>query len=81
MQFEFVKYNVESELDFVEDNTEKINTLLTVYYRVSSSEDPHNIIPLLQQQLTIINLNSQRGDEMDQQREQECINYVNSLNN
>ena len=78
MQLIFKKYIVNTETDFVEDGIDKINTHLTVCAGIE--EDINNIIPLLTFDLYVINLNSQTGVEMDEQRTIESIILVNNLN-
>lgn len=78
MQLIFKKYIVNTETDFVEDGVDKINAHLTVC--VGVEEDINNIIPSLTFDLYVINLNSQTGVEMDEQRTLESIILVNNLN-
>lgn len=76
MKLIFKKYTVNSEIDFIEEEINKINTHLTVC--VGVEEDIDGVIPLLTFDLYVINLNSQTGEEMDKQRELESIEFVSN---
>jgi hypothetical protein len=76
MKIIFKKYIVNSEVDFVEGEVEKINTHLTVCAGIE--EDVDNLFNPLTYDLYVINLNSQTGVEMDEQRELESIQFINN---
>jgi len=77
MKLEFIKYVVNSEVDFIEDGIEKIKVHLTVVSK--SIADVNNIMPVLTSDVYLVNLNTQTGVEMDNQRLEVSINYLNSL--
>jgi hypothetical protein len=76
MKLIFKEYLINSEVDFIEDEIKKINTHLTVCVKVE--EDISDVIPPLTFDLYVINLNSQTGEEMDEQRTKESIEFVNN---
>jgi hypothetical protein len=78
---EYLNYEVISETDFIDeaDGIAKVRTYLLM--KIGIEEDKEREFPPIIQELTVINLNSQTGIEMDNQREKECIELVNKLNN
>jgi len=76
LQFEFTRYIVNKEEDFIEDWIDKIQAHLTVCIGVVWAHD--NKPPEMTRDIIVINLNTQTGEEMDRQRTQECIDFVAS---
>lgn len=76
MEFKYKNYNVESENDFKEGGIDKIRTVLTVYFEIVGDS---KYLPILNEQIIVINLNSQTGEEMDEQREEEAANFVKNI--
>jgi len=76
MKIIFKKYIVNSEIDFIEDEIDKIKVHLTVCAGIE--EDIDNLFNPLTYDLYVINLNSQTGIEMDNQREKESIEFINN---
>lgn len=76
INFEFRGYRVISEVDFEEDNNEKIECTLEVSIGVVGDID--NLIPTIKREIVVINQNTQTGVEMDEQREAECIAFVSN---
>lgn len=76
MTLEFIKYIVNKEEDFIEDDVDKIKAHLTVVSKIR--EDVNNELPLMTFDLIIINLNSQTGIEIDEQRLAASIEFVNN---
>jgi hypothetical protein len=74
--FEFTRYIVNKEEDFIEDGVDKISSHLTVCVGVVGAVD--NKPPEMTRDLIVVNLNSQTGAQMDAQREAACIAYVAS---
>lgn len=80
MKLIFKKYLVNQEVDFIEDEIKKIDAQLTIFVRIE--EDIDELFAPLTYHLNVINLNSQTGDEMDNQRLSEAIVFVdNKFNN
>lgn len=77
MKLEFIKYVVNTETDFIEDGIQKINVHLTVVSK--SIADVNNIMPVLTSDVYVVNLNTQTGVEMDNQRLEASINFLNNL--
>jgi len=76
MKIIFKKYIVNSEIDYTEDGADKIKTHLTVCAGIE--EDVDNLFSPLTFDVYVINLNSQTGIEMDEQREKESVEFINS---
>lgn len=76
INFEFRGYRVISEVDFIEDNKEQIECTLEVSIGVVGDID--NLIPTIKREIVVINQNDQTGVQMDEQREAECIAFVNN---
>ncbi len=72
MELEFKEYIVNSESDFIEDGIDKIKAHLTVCV-----QDVEQKLPILTYDLYVINLNTQTGIEMDEQRMKESIEFIN----
>jgi len=70
------EYLINSEVDFIEEEVKKIKTHLTVC--VKAEDDINDVLPVLTFDLYVINLNSQTGNEMDDQRQLESEEFVNS---
>lgn len=75
LQFEFKNYIVNSEIDIADG---KVQANLTVCFVPTGDEK--NIVPTITADLIVINLNSQTGIEMDEQRKEESITFVEKLN-
>ncbi len=73
MKIELKEYIVNSESDFNEDDLDKIKVHLTVCV-----QDTDKIIPVITYDLYVINLNSQTGEEIDEQRFNEATEFVNN---
>lgn len=72
MNLVFKKAVVNSETDFDDNGVAKINTSITVVCDLVGSNNTNEIgLPL-----TVINLNSQTGEEMDEQRTTEISNFI-----
>lgn len=76
MKIIFKDYTVNSEVDFIEDDIKKIRVHLTVLAK--PEEDVEDLFSPLTYDLEVINLNSQTGEEMDEQRLNESIQFINS---
>lgn len=74
LKFQFKKYTVNKETDFTEDGVDKIETELTVCIETVGTVG--DVPPEMTRDLIVVNLNSQTGEQMDEQRTQECIAFV-----
>ncbi len=74
MNLTFVRYDVLQEIDFVENEVDKIRVNISVVCNLVGDNNTNEIsIPIL-----VINENSQTGDEMDAQRINEINNFINT---
>lgn len=74
MNLVFKRAVINSETDFDDNGVAKINTNITVVCDLVGTNNTNEIgLPL-----TVINLNSQTGEEMDEQRILEINNFVNN---
>ena len=76
LKFEFTRYIVNREEDFVEDGVDKIRAYLTVC--IGTVGATNNRPPEMTRDLEVVNLNTQTGEQMDTQRIQECKAFVNA---
>ncbi len=72
MELEFKEYIVNNESDFIENGIDKIKVHLTVCV-----QDTEQKLPILTYDLYVINLNTQTGIEMDEQRMKEAVQFIN----
>lgn len=79
MKIVFRNYIVNNERDFIEDGISKIETHLTIFS--GAEEDINKILPSLCDDIYVINLNTQTGEEMDKQRLEESIQFINNRYN
>jgi hypothetical protein len=74
MKIELIKYIVNSEVDFIENEVDKIKVDISVVCSLVGANNTNEIsLPL-----TVINDNSQTGDQMDTQRMNEVLNLINT---
>lgn len=72
MKLELVRYVVNSEVDFVENEVDKIKVDISVICNLVGDNNTNEVaLPL-----TVINNNSQTGDQMDAQRMSEITNLI-----
>lgn len=72
MKLELVRYVVNSEVDFVENEVDKIKVGISVICNLVGDNNTNEVaLPL-----TVINNNSQTGDQMDAQRMSEITNLI-----
>ncbi len=74
----YINYIVNKEEDFIEEEINKIKAYLTIIIGIDG--DDKNEFPPITKDLIVINLNSQTGFEMDEQRTNEAKQLINNLN-
>ena len=73
MTLKYKEYIVNREEDFTENGIAKVKANLSVIIDVIGSNQINPMVVTLD----VISLNDAKGSEMDSQREQECIDFVN----
>ncbi len=75
MKLELKKIVVNSETDFIEDEVEKVLANITIVADLVGNNYTREV-PIY---IGVVSLNSDRGDEMDAQRQAACENLINKF--
>ena len=75
MKLELKKILVNSETDFIEDGVEKVLANITIVADLVGAKNTQEV-PI---SIEVVSLNSDRGTEMDAQRQAACENLINNF--
>ena len=75
MKLELKKIVVNSETDFIENDIEKVLANITIVADLVGANNTQEV-PI---SIEVVSLNSDRGDEMDAQRQAACENLINNF--
>ncbi len=75
MKLELKKILVNSETDFIENDIEKVLANITIVADLVGANNTQEV-PIY---IEVVSLNSDRGDEMDAQRQAACENLINKF--
>jgi hypothetical protein len=76
MKLVFKECKVVNEWDFIEDDIEKVGANMVIY--VKNEDDIDDLFSLLEFNLQVISINTDRGTEMDEQRKKESTEFINN---